>query len=219
MARRTLDEIYPPFGVRIHCGELTLRPLRDEDIPEVEELIGDGIADPALPMPFLVDWHLQDRSTAAADSVKFWWGTRADFSPAKWGLVFVVCREGQIVGVQDVMTTDFDSLGVMVTGSWLGRRFHGRGIGTRMRQMICAWGFDALGAREMRSGYIDGNLTSEAVSRKVGYTPNGHRWLTGDDGPRLEREVVLTPERFNRPPDPVTFEGADAFRRFIGLGD
>jgi len=45
-----LEEIYPPFGLRISCGALV---LRDEDFPELVELVQDGIPGPGLPMPFL----------------------------------------------------------------------------------------------------------------------------------------------------------------------
>lgn len=53
----TLEEIFPPFGLRISCGPVTLRVLRDDDLPEVVELVRGGIQAPGLPMPFLLAWH------------------------------------------------------------------------------------------------------------------------------------------------------------------
>lgn len=80
--------------------------------------------------------------------------------------------------------------------------------------MFC---FDHLGAEELNSGYIDGNVKSAGVSRKVGYDDNGSRRLPNDEGYRLERLVWLTPDALVRPAEPLEVEGLPAFRRFIGL--
>src|SRR4051794_32629907 len=51
--------------------------------------------------------------------------------------------------------------------------FQGRGIGTAMRQTMCALLFDHLQAEEITSAAFTDNPASLAVSRKVGYTDNG----------------------------------------------
>lgn len=53
----TLEEIFPPFALRIVSGPVVLSVLRDDDLPELVELVRGGIQDPDLPMPFLRDWH------------------------------------------------------------------------------------------------------------------------------------------------------------------
>ena len=53
----TLEDIFPPFALRIACGPVALSVLRDDDLPELVELVRAGIQDPDLPMPFLRDWH------------------------------------------------------------------------------------------------------------------------------------------------------------------
>jgi RimJ/RimL family protein N-acetyltransferase len=90
-----------------------------------------------------------------------------------------------------------------------------------MRQVVCAFCIDHLGAEMMRSGYIEGNAASAAVSRKVGYTPNGRRRIEDPktQGYRWEAEVVLTPDALVRPQEPVVVEGLAGFRRQIGLDD
>ncbi len=53
----TLEDIFPPFRLRILGGPVELRVLRDDDLPELVELVHSGIQVPDLPMPFLRDWH------------------------------------------------------------------------------------------------------------------------------------------------------------------
>jgi len=63
------------------------------------------------------------------------------------------------------------------TGSWLARRFQGRGIGTAMRQIIAAFAFDHLDTRHVTSAAFSDNVASASVSRKVGYTET--EWTSG----------------------------------------
>ncbi len=72
-----------------------------------------------------------------------------------------------------MMANHFPTLRVFETGSWLGRRFQGHGIGTRMRQAMCTLAFDHLGFEEVTSAAFLDNPASLGVSRKVGYVPNG----------------------------------------------
>ena len=86
-----------------------------------------------------------------------------------------------------------------------------------MRRAICAFVFDHLDADEITSAAYTDNPASNAVSRKVGYRPNGvvrktrraSEWQTN-------QKWLLTRETFVRG-EPVTATGAEAFRSFIGL--
>ena len=81
----------------------------------------------------------------------------------------------KLAGVQAMDTHDYLVTRTAETGSWLGRRFQGRGIGTAMRQVICAFAFDHLDAEYMTSGAFTDNPASLNVSKKAGYTESG--WL------------------------------------------
>ena len=70
------------------------------------------------------------------------------------------------------------------TGSWLARRFHGQGIGTRMRTAMCILAFDHLDFEEITSGAFADNPASLGVSRKVGYRDNGETRLKRRDADR-----------------------------------
>jgi RimJ/RimL family protein N-acetyltransferase len=61
-------------------------------------------------------------------------------------LEFAVIRRGAVVGSQGVGGRDFAVLREVHTGSWLGRRYQGQGIGTQMRAAVLHMAFDGLGA-------------------------------------------------------------------------
>ena len=215
----TLEEIFPAFALEISCGPLTLHGLRTQDIPAVAAVATEGIHGPEF-LPFLFPWSEAPADQLPLNSARFYWESFASFTPERWHLNLVVRHENRVVGMQDVFArTDFRKTRALETGSWLGRAYQGRGIGTLMRQVVCAFCFDHLGAEVMGSGYIDGNVSSAAVSRKVGYVENGRRRLEDpkSDGYRWERRVLLTPDALVRPPLPVVVHGLAPFRRQIGL--
>ena len=66
-----------------------------------------------------------------------------------------------------------------------------------------------------------GNHASAAVSRKVGYVDNGRRRIVQHTGQAKvgvdEQRVMVTPATFVGPADPVSVEGAEVLRRFLGI--
>jgi RimJ/RimL family protein N-acetyltransferase len=222
----TLEEIFPPFRLRILGGPVELRVLRDDDLPELVELAHGGIQVPDLPMPFLRDWHEESFEPGSphgfpTTSLGWWWTQRATFAPDDWRLAVTVRRGGVLVGMQDLHAKDFAQTRQVMTGSWLGRAHHGMGTGTLMRQLAVGFAFDELGAGECESGYIVGNESSAAVSRKTGYVENGRRRIVqhtrqGKVGV-VEQRVLVTPATFVRPLVQVSVEGPDVLRRFLAI--
>lgn len=87
-----------------------------------------------------------------------------------------------------------------------------------MGQAICALLFDHLGAAEITSAAFTDNPQSYAVSRRVGYVDDGTVRVERRPGElATKRRLVLRPEAFVRGPDPVTVEGIEPLRRFLGL--
>ena len=205
---------------------MELGVLRDDDLPELVELVRDGIQVPGLPMPFLHDWYDEPFGPGSPGgfptaSLAWWWTQRATFSPEEWRLALTVRRHGDLVGVQDLHAKDFIHTRQVMTGSWLGRAHQGMGTGTLMRQVVVGFAFDELDADQCESGYIVGNHASTAVSRKVGYVDNGvlrtvqhtRQGKVGVD----EQRVIVTPAGFIRPDGEVAVSGAPELRRFLGL--
>ena len=54
--------------------------------------------------------------------------------------------DGEVVAVQDLFAVAFPVTRVAPTGSWLRRRFQGRGIGTAMRAAVLHLAFEGLDA-------------------------------------------------------------------------
>ena len=212
-----VDDLLPALGLRVVLGSLELRGITDEILPELAELAGRGIH-PAAQMPFYVPWTDVPSTELATKLAQYHWRGRAEFSPAKWELNLATYWEGELVGTQGLSTENYLVTRTGETGSWLGREHQGRGIGTIMRQAICAFAFDHLDAVEVTSGAFTDNPASLAVSRKVGYRPNGIRRLERRPGElALNQGLVLTPEDFVRGPEALQVHGVAPFRRAIGL--
>ena len=212
----TWPELWPPYAVVITEHDLRLTVVTDDDIPDLVDIALGGIHDPDA-MPFAMPWTLAEPSALPADMIRYFSGVRATFRPDKFDLLFAVRVAGTLVGIQALHTTNFPIVRTGETGSWLGRCHQGRGIGTRMRRAVCSFAFDQLGAVEVTSGAFLDNPASLAVSRKVGYEPNGRFRTTRRQGEvAVNQRLVLTPDTFLRG-EPIEVEGAAALRAFLGL--
>jgi RimJ/RimL family protein N-acetyltransferase len=110
-----------------------------------------------------------------------------------------VVVDGDIVGVQAMLADQFPTLRTVSTGSWLGRRYQGKGIGTEMRSAMLHLAFAGLGAEHaLTRAFID-NGASIGVTRRLGYEEAGRElvvrreapaWLLGFRLPRLRWEQV-----------------------------
>ncbi|MFT3871286.1 MAG: GNAT family protein [Nocardioides sp.] len=214
-----IDDLLPVLGLRITAGPLELRGLCDEDLAALADLAVAGIHAPEE-MPFYVPWTDVPIEELPRNLAQYHWRSRADFSPAAWDLHLGVWHDGELVGTQGFSTREFLVTRTGETGSWIGRSRQGRGIGTAMRQVICALAFDHLDAAEVTSAAFVDNPASIAVSRKVGYRDNGIVRLRRRPGEMAENiRLVLTPESFIRGEHELQVEGLGAFRRAIGLPD
>jgi RimJ/RimL family protein N-acetyltransferase len=213
----TLADAFPPFGVTVTCGPIALRPITDQVLPALVDIARAGIHATDR-MPFTVPWTDTPPEDFVRQFVTHHWGARSRFTRQNWSLDFAVYHEDSLVGTQSINTSSYLVTKTGETGSWLGMPFQGRGIGTQMRQAICALMFDHLDAAEVTSGAFLDNPASLAVSRKVGYQPNGRlrqERRPGDLG--VLQQLVLLPENFVRPAEAVHVEGIPAFRAFVGL--
>ena len=214
---KNIEEIWPQFGLRISSGPLELAAIRDEDIPPLVDLAERGIH-PTNAMPFAFPWTDAPRTELARNMAVHYWESRAANTSQRWSLELVVRRSGRIVGVQAFSAANYLVTRSGETGSWLGQEHQGQGTGTLMRQTMCAFLFDHLGAEEITSAAFIDNPASAAVSRKVGYSLNGQTREKRREGElAIAQRLVLRPTDLIRSPFPVTVEGLPAFRRDIGL--
>ena len=220
----SLATAYPVLGLRVTAGPIELSGVDDDTLIELANLALEGVHAPDA-MPFLFPWTLAPADRFHRGFLQYHWGARAGFGPERWALELAVRHEGELVGIQGVTTEEFLLTRTGETGSWLSARHQGRGIGTMMRQAICAFLFDHLDFAEITSAAFVDNAASNAVSRKVGYRPNGTvRKLRGrtaadpEDGrvAALENRYLLTPDDLVRGPE-LSVEGVAPVRRLIGL--
>lgn len=206
----------PLLGLRITAGPVELRGVTDDLIVPLAELASAGIHDPDF-MPFYTPWSLTSPEEMPRCVAQFHWGQRASFSVAKWSADFAVFYDGELVGSQGISAHDYLITRTGETGSWLSRRYQGKGVGTAMRQVICAFAIDCLDAEQVTSAaYID-NPASLAVSRKCGYIENGRELRTRMGKRATLQRIVLEPANLVRYDHELTVEGLPEFRRSIGL--
>lgn len=212
---RRLTEIFPPLGVRITCGPLELRGISDVEVLSLLKVVQDGVH-PTDRMPFAYPWTEAPPDELPLNYLQWWARSLATWQQDAWGLDLCVLWDGEVVGVQGVSTRDFLTLRYGETGSWLGQRFQGRGIGTAMRRAMCAFLFDELEFEVITSAAFSDNPASLRVSQKVGYRTNGAAWVKRGGSAATTTQLLLFKEDLVRGPD-ITVEGVPALRRFIGL--
>ncbi|HTU77079.1 MAG TPA: GNAT family protein [Trebonia sp.] len=211
-----IDVVLPLLGLRITAGPLELRGSTDDLLGPLADLASAGIHAPEA-MPFFVPWSLTPPPAMPLAVARYHWGKRAEFSPARWTADLAVFWRGELAGSQGFSTSDYLTTRTGETGSWLGRRFQGRGIGTAMRQVMCAFAFDHLDAEYVTSGAFADNPASLAVSRKTGYVGNGWRRVERLGKPATIRGLLLDPPSLIRYEHPLVVDGLAPFRRSIGL--
>jgi RimJ/RimL family protein N-acetyltransferase len=210
---------WPLFDLVVRTPRLEVREPTDAELGELADLVTAGIHDPAE-MPFSIPWTDQEPPGLQRSSLQHWWGKRATWHPDNWDFTGAVFVDGRPVGVQNAMAQNFAALGWVKTGSWLGREFQGRGLGTEMRAAILHLVFAGLGARMAYSGAWHDNERSMRVSRSFGYEENGVT-IEPRRG-RPDRMINLRLERERWEPqrrDDITIEGLEpALGFFTGAG-
>ncbi|WP_026208074.1 GNAT family N-acetyltransferase [Catelliglobosispora koreensis] len=167
-----LTDHFPLLGLRLSTPRLELGLPAPEQLGALADVASEGVHDPST-MPFTVPWTDLPPAERARSVVVHHWATLGAWSPASWTLPFTVIWDGQVVGQQSLSGKSFAVTRECSTGSWLGRRFHGRGIGTEMRAAVAYLAFAGLGATAIVSAAYTDNPASLGVSRKLGYSNDG----------------------------------------------
>lgn len=171
-------EYWPLPGLRLPAGHLELRLPDAADLVALAALAEAGVHDPEV-QPFAVPWTDVEPAERAISTLRYHWSCWASWRPSRWTLNLVAVLDGVVVGTQGMSAVEFAVVREVGTGSWLGIRHQGQGIGTAMRAAVLALAFDGLGAEFATSAAFVGNAASLGVSRKLGYTEDG-----------LERQMV-----------------------------
>lgn len=213
--------LWPLYDLRVTTtdpaiGAVVMRVPEESELPPFVELASRGIHPPGE-MPFSIPWTDLPSPERERSSYQFWMSTRAGWTVDEWVLTCGVWVNGEPAGFQDLRAHQFRTFRTVLTGSWLGLSFQGRGLGKLMRQVILGFAFDHLGAEVAETEAFVTNPSSSGVSRSVGYEPNGI-------GRLLQRGVARDTQRFRmtlegwraRPRPSVVVEGLEGCRELFG---
>jgi RimJ/RimL family protein N-acetyltransferase/ribosomal protein S18 acetylase RimI-like enzyme len=189
----------PLTKLRVRTPRLELRLATVAELRELARVARAGIHDPGQ-MPFEVAWTDSAGEPGFDDEfVAHHLGNLRDWRPEQWVLTLVAFADGRPVGVQALRGRSFAKEGTVDTGSWLGREWQGRGLGTEMRAGVLQFAFEGLGARSATSGAIQGNPQSLAVSRKLGYAVRGSHLVSPRGDPVEHLDLELQADDFASP--------------------
>jgi RimJ/RimL family protein N-acetyltransferase len=158
------------FDLRLTNGAVALRPMVETDLATVADLLPDDLElNPVATTYPGLDVATGRRVVAHQEYWKGW----GRWSVASWVLTFVVEVDGRVVGTQSLEGEDFPTLRTVDSASWLVPAVRGRGVGRAMRAAVLALAFGPLEAQHAVTSAWEDNDASLAVSRALGYEPNG----------------------------------------------
>ena len=210
--------IWPLFDLRVRTPVLELRYIDDALAVELAQLAAGGIHDPAY-MPFALPWTDEPSPQLERNAIQWYWRGRAELSPESWRIELAVILDGAAIGTTGLIADHFPTLRQFESGSWLGREFQGRGLGTEMRRATLHLGFDGLGAEYATTVAWHDNGASLGVTRSLGYQQDSSRRAvrrgeaTEQIGFRMHRDDWL--QRLRR--DDIVIDGLSPCLPLLGL--
>ncbi|MEV0267451.1 GNAT family N-acetyltransferase [Hamadaea sp. NPDC050747] len=205
----------PLYGLRVRTPDLELRLPQLDELARLGDVAAAGIHDADV-MPFMHPWTQQPdvgrRVILGALAELGQW------RPDDWSLGLVAFRGGEPIGRQILSAKEYAVTREVRSWSWLGRQFHGQGLGTQMRAAVLALAFDGLGALSACSAAFLDNHSSLRVSEKLGYQPDGVQVDAVRGVPAISRRLRLTRERWSQHSRvPVEIEGLRPCLEMFGL--
>lgn len=206
------------YALRIRTRRLCLRLPDLGELAAVPEVAGRGVHRPRE-RPFLTPSTEGGPEDRAQFVLREHWSQLHSWKITDWRLgLAVFLPDERPVGMVTLRARDFPTMREVSTSSWLGLEHHGQGFGTEARVGLLALAFDHLGASDATTEVFPDNHASQAVSRKLGYQPDGiSRDARGAEALVSDR-LRLTAARWaavDHPP--VTVDGIDEARcMFLG---
>lgn len=192
--RERLARHLPVFALEVRTPRLTMRYPDDDDLVTLAELAARGVHDPDR-MPFSIPWTAVPSPYQERNTLAFFWDQRPTVQRDEWHVPLVILVDDEIVGTQGLFGKAWSVTKAFETGSWLGRDWHGRGIGKEMRAGALHLGFDGFGADEARTAAFADNPSSLGVTRSLGYQDAGaERTARGGEVAVMNRFSLLRTE-------------------------
>ena len=212
-----LADLWPLYGLTVTTARLQLRLPAEQEIAALAELAGRGVHRPGE-RPFLTPWTEGSAADRARAVLQGHWAGLAGWRADRWALGLGAFRDGEPIGVVALRAVDFPVLREVVTSSWLGLDQQGHGYGTEARIGLLTLAFTGLDAVAARTEVFPDNHASQAVSRKLGYEPDGVSRDARGTQALVSDRLRLTRARWekqNHPP--VRIDGLAACRTTFGV--
>ncbi|SEM78626.1 GNAT family N-acetyltransferase [Nonomuraea pusilla] len=206
---------WPFFELSVTTPRLQLRFPSLEDLDELADRAAEGVHGEGF-MPFLVPWSEGTPEERARSTVQYRFRQWAALTPESWTLDFVVVVDGRVVGAQEVSAEQFAVTREVTTGSWLGHRFQGQGIGTEMRRAVLHLAFAGLGARWAVTSAFEDNPASLGVTSKLGYREDGVSVFARKGEPAINRRFRMAREHWTEPAG-MEIKGLEPCLPLLGL--
>lgn len=196
---------WPLEQLTVHTARLTLKLPDPGELEALATLAAVGVFEPGSQLGFA--WHVPEPAGRARHVIQWHHLCIGRWEPDSWNLPLAVLRDGDVVGVQALRANEFGVCRVVTTGSWLGLAHQGQGIGTEMRSAVLTLA-KRIGAHHAESDALVENAASSAVTRKLGYQPNGIRVACLHGEPRVLHRYTLDLHTWTPPAD-VTIDGLE----------
>ena len=212
-----LANLWPLFGLTVRTPRLELRLPRDQEIAELAGLAASGVHHPEE-RPFLTPWTAGDPQDRARFVLQEHWRQLGTWSASAWRLGFGAFLDGQPLGIVTLRARDFPVVREVTTASWLGLEHQRKGYGTEARAGLLALAFDLLDADAALTEVFQDNHSSQGVSRRLGYEPDGISRDARGDEVLVSDRLRLTRQKWRaQPRADVAVTGFDACRALFGL--
>jgi RimJ/RimL family protein N-acetyltransferase/predicted GNAT family acetyltransferase len=207
---------HPLAALRLRTPRLELRLATVAELRELARVAADeGVLEGEL-MPFEVAWTDAAGEPGFVDEfLAFHQAALQQSRPDKWRLELVAFLDSRPIGVQGVGAERFAATREVHTGSWLGRPYQRRGLGTEMRNAVLSLAFDRLAARVAWSGAHPDNRASLGVSGKLGYRAAGTK-TAHPRGEPVEHRLLRLDRKDFEPLFEVEVTAPDDVLRFLG---
>ncbi|HLU30919.1 MAG TPA: GNAT family protein [Acidimicrobiia bacterium] len=152
----------------IETERLVLRRFNRRDVPSLEEGVRSSLADLNEWLPWAhMDYTRDDAVAFVRDSIQAWREGKA-FDFAIRGRENLDRHVGNISIWQTSRTGRIGEIGY-----WIRTDMNGKGYATEATQALMATGFDVLGLHKLTLRIAVGNIGSERVAEKLGFTREG----------------------------------------------
>ncbi len=188
--RERLAEHLPVFGLEVRTPRLTLRYPDDDDALALAEVAAAGVHAPDR-RPFMIQWTSVEPPFQQRNTLTYLWLQRTTVQGNQWHLPLAVVVDGEVVGIQGILTSNWTGTRTVETGSWLGLAHQGEGIGKEMRAAVLHLAFEGFDALRATTGAWHDNAASLAVTRSLAYREDGDRLMDRDGEPTSELRFVM----------------------------